>query len=372
VRILLLSDIHANLEALDACLAAAPSFDSIVNLGDIVGYGASPNEVADRSRELGKLFVRGNHDKAATGLMELDDFNPMAAAAAIWTRNALTPQNLEWLRGLPHGPVSVPEFPDIQLVHGSPNDEDEYVVSLGDALAPLITITMPLTFFGHTHLQGGFFANGSSADGFRPEYRTVGQAESVSLHLKNNARYLINPGSVGQPRDGDWRAAFALYDSEAQVVHFHRTPYNLKAAQDRIFEANLPADFPPDRPAALVGDPGGDGARGDAPRLQKNQRPVVRERGWDPGCLTGARLSGDDQRPRSPNAVDDLGDERIDGKRVEHVRLKPDATGSRRRHQPGSSRRCRQDRSSPSDSWRDTADDSPQRNRTHPPLRSRW
>lgn len=241
MRILLVSDIHANLEALDACLAAAPSFDLIVNLGDIVGYGASPNEVVDRSRELGKVFVRGNHDKAATGLMDLDDFNPMAAAAAIWTRNALTPQNLGWLRGLPHGPVSLPDFPDIQVVHGSPNDEDEYVVSLGDALAPLITLTMPLTFFGHTHLQGGFFANGSSADGFRPEYRTVGQAESVSLHLKNDARYLINPGSVGQPRDGDWRAAFALYDSEANVVHFHRTPYNLKGAQDRIFEANLPA-----------------------------------------------------------------------------------------------------------------------------------
>jgi predicted phosphodiesterase len=240
VRILLLSDIHANLEALDASLAAAPSFDTIVNLGDIVGYGASPNEVASRSRELGKVFVRGNHDKAATGLMDLDDFNPMAAAAAIWTRDTLTPENLHWLRELPHGPVSLPDFPDIQLVHGSPNDEDEYVVSLGDALAPLITLTMPLTFFGHTHLQGGFFANGSSADGFRPEYRTVGQAESVPLHLKTNARYLINPGSVGQPRDGDWRAAFAVYDSEANVVHFHRTPYNLKAAQDRIFGAKLP------------------------------------------------------------------------------------------------------------------------------------
>ena len=111
--------------------------------------------------------------------MDLDDFNPMAAAAAIWTRNELTPENLEWLRALPQGPVSVPDFPNVQLVHGSPNDEDEYVVSLGDALAPLITLTIPLTFFGHTHLQGGFFANGSSADGFRPEYRTVGQAESV-------------------------------------------------------------------------------------------------------------------------------------------------------------------------------------------------
>lgn len=241
VRILLLSDIHANLEALDACLADAPSFDRIVNLGDIVGYGASPNEVTDRSREIGTIFVRGNHDKAATGGMELEDFNPMAAAAALWTRNELTPKNLDWLRTLPHGPVSLPDIPEVQLVHGSPNDEDEYVVSLGDALAPLITLSTPLTFFGHTHLQGGFFANGSSADGFRPEYHTVGQAETVPLQLKSSARYLINPGSVGQPRDGDWRAAFALFDTEALVVHFHRTPYNLKAAQDRIFAAKLPA-----------------------------------------------------------------------------------------------------------------------------------
>jgi predicted phosphodiesterase len=240
VRILVLSDIHANLEALDACLAGAPSFDAVVNLGDIVGYGASPNEVTDRSRELGKIFVRGNHDKAATGLTDLADFNPMAGAAAVWTQKELTPENLDWLRALPHGPVFPPDFPHLQLVHGSPNDEDEYVVSLGDALAPLITLTVPMTFFGHTHLQGGFFANGASADGFRPEYRTVGQAETVPLQLKTSTRYLINPGSVGQPRDGDWRAAFALFDSDAQIVHFHRTPYNLKAAQDRIFAAKLP------------------------------------------------------------------------------------------------------------------------------------
>ena len=241
MRILLLSDIHANLEALDACLAAAPPHDLVVNLGDIVGYGASPNEVTERSRELGDVFVRGNHDKAATGLMDLEDFNPMAASAAIWTRDQLTPGNLEWLRALPHGPVSLPGFPEIQLVHGSPNDEDEYVVSLGDALAPLVALAVPLTFFGHTHLQGGFFANGSAADGYRPEYRTVGKAESVAFQLKPHGRYLINPGSVGQPRDGDWRGAFALYDSDAQIVHFHRAPYNLKAAQDRIFDAGLPS-----------------------------------------------------------------------------------------------------------------------------------
>ncbi len=241
MRILLLSDVHANLEALEATLAATPSFDAVVNLGDIVGYGASPNEVTARTRDLGKIFVRGNHDKAVTGLLDLNDFNPMAASAATWTRKELSAKNLDWLRALPRGPVALPDFPEVQLVHGSPNDEDEYVVSLGDALAPLITLTTPLTFFGHTHLQGGFFVTDSSADGFRPEYRTVGQAESVALQLKPNARYLINPGSVGQPRDGDWRAAFALFDTEAQVVRFHRTPYNLKDAQDRIFDAKLPS-----------------------------------------------------------------------------------------------------------------------------------
>jgi predicted phosphodiesterase len=240
LRVLIISDIHANLEALEACLADAPSFDRVVNLGDIVGYGASPNEVAERSRELGKIFVRGNHDKAATGLIELNDFNPMAAAAATWTTDQLAPGNLEWLRALPAGPVIAEDIPSVQLVHGSPNDEDEYVVSLGDALAPLISAVVPVTFFGHTHLQGGFFANSSGADGFRPEYKSVGQSESVALQLKPETRYLINPGSIGQPRDGDWRAAYVLYDPDAQIVHFHRTPYNLKSAQDRIFAAKLP------------------------------------------------------------------------------------------------------------------------------------
>src|SRR5881275_494738 len=103
---------------MEASLAAAPAYELVLNLGDIVGYGASPNEVTSRSRELGKIFVRGNHDKAATGVMDLEDFNPMAAAAALWTRNELIHENLEWLRQLPHGPVSVPEFPDVQMVHG--------------------------------------------------------------------------------------------------------------------------------------------------------------------------------------------------------------------------------------------------------------
>lgn len=240
MHVLLLSDIHSNLEALEACLAAAPSFDAVVNLGDIVGYCASPNEVVERSRQLGKSFVRGNHDKAACGLMDLKDFNAIAALAAEWTHDNLTAENLEWLRMLPQGPVQVEGLAGAQFVHGSPLDEDDYVVSVRDAVEPLLTSSTPTTFFGHTHLQGGFEIEGSQLQSFRPGYKTVGQSETSEFRLKDGLRYLLNPGSVGQPRDGDWRAGFALYDSDAQMVTFYRVPYNLKSAQDRILEANLP------------------------------------------------------------------------------------------------------------------------------------
>jgi predicted phosphodiesterase len=241
VRLLLLSDIHSNLEALEACLAAAPAHDFTVNLGDIVGYCASPNEVLERSRDLGKTFVRGNHDKAACGLMDLKDFNPVAAAAAEWTRNQLSAENLEWLRALPQGPVHIDGLPDAQFVHGSPIDEDDYVVSVRDAVEPIMLAPVSMTFFGHTHLQGSFVANSTYLDAFRPSYKTVGQSETIDIPLKEGLRYLINPGSVGQPRDGDWRAGFAVFDSDARVVTFCRVPYNLKAAQDRIFAAHLPS-----------------------------------------------------------------------------------------------------------------------------------
>lgn len=239
MRILILSDIHSNLEALEACLAAAPPYDLVVNLGDVVGYGANPNEVITRSRELGKLFVRGNHDKAAAGLMELRDFNPIAGMAALWTRAQLTPENLEWLRGLPQGPIHIAGLPGVQFVHGSPADEDEYVVTARDAIEPLMLAAVPLTFFGHSHLQGAFSAKAAD-DLYRPPYRTVGQTEEYALQLSKDVHYLVNPGSVGQPRDGDWRAAFAVFDSDAYAVTFYRVPYNLKSAQERIVAANLP------------------------------------------------------------------------------------------------------------------------------------
>ncbi len=212
MRILLISDIHSNLEALEACLAAAPAHDMVVNLGDIVGYGASPNEVIERSRTLGHIFVRGNHDKAASGAMDLRDFNPIAGLAALWTRDQLTPQNLKWLQGLPHGPIQTGELSAVQFVHGSPVDEDEYVVTLRDAIEPLLTAATPLTFFGHTHLQGSFCTNVVASDYFRPQYNTVGQSETAEF----------------------------LFDSDARIVTFCRVPYNLKQAQDRIMAANLP------------------------------------------------------------------------------------------------------------------------------------
>jgi len=240
VRILILSDIHSNVEGLEACLAAAPAHDRVVNLGDIVGYGGSPNEVSERARKLGTVVVRGNHDKACSGVMGIDSFNPIAGLAALWTRQTLTPENLDWLKNLPQGPMELPEDPSVHLVHGSPLDEDEYIIVVRDAYEPLSTTPAALTFFGHTHIQGGFAVDGEQWETLRPVYKTRDRVETVELELKPTARYLINPGSVGQPRDGDPRAGFALFDTEARKVSYIRVPYNIQLAQKHILDARLP------------------------------------------------------------------------------------------------------------------------------------
>lgn len=240
MRILLLSDIHSNLEALEACLAVAPSADTVVNLGDIVGYSASPNEVTVRARELGGTFVRGNHDKVVTGLESVENFNPIAGLAALWNRDHLSVENLEWLRTLPKGPISIPELPGVQFVHGAPDDEDRYVVSIPDAMQTLALTEWNVTFFGHTHIQGLFCLRSGSVENIHPEYPSIAKQETWEFQLEAGATYMINPGSVGQPRDGDWRAAFAVYDTEKRNMTFYRIPYDLRSAQERIFAANLP------------------------------------------------------------------------------------------------------------------------------------
>jgi predicted phosphodiesterase len=240
MRALILSDIHGNLQALNAVLAHAQHYDTVWNLGDVVGYGANPNEVIERSRSLGTLFVRGNHDRACCGLTDLDGFNPVASRAARWTQCVLSAEHLSWLRHLDRGPVAPEAVAGISCVHGSLRDEDEYVLSARDAQPSLASTAMRVNFFGHTHLQGGFATDGEQWYRLTPDYFTHDEAEQWVLQLSSGARYLLNPGSVGQPRDGDWRAAFAIYDTEQNALTFCRVPYDLRTAQEAIIRAGLP------------------------------------------------------------------------------------------------------------------------------------
>lgn len=231
MRYLLLSDIHANLEALEAVLAdAAGQYQGVVCLGDVVGYGADPNAVTAWVRSNCEAVIRGNHDRACTGMSDLRFFNPIAKAAAEWTRTQLEPDHLDYLRELPKGPLAVADF---RMVHGSPLDEDAYVVSPYDAEEQFRDIAQGVVFFGHTHIQGGFGRIGPMGEIERlsaDEPAIVGEEDTL----------LINPGSVGQPRDNDWRAAYAIYDSGARQIDFRRCPYDVEATQRKIVEAGLP------------------------------------------------------------------------------------------------------------------------------------
>ena len=239
MRALILSDIHGNLEALTSVLAAAGEHDELWNLGDMVGYGASPNQVLDTLRPISNLNVRGNHDRVCCGLTSALGFNPVARTAALWTQTELTPDNLEWMRSVAQGPLH-PTEPGITCAHGSPLHEDHYILNMRDAWAPLQQMTTPITFFGHTHIQGGFAQKEHDWHELRPQFHTYNEANSWTLPLLPDTRHLINPGSVGQPRDSDWRAAFAIYNSDAQEIVFHRVPYDVTASQGRILMAGLP------------------------------------------------------------------------------------------------------------------------------------
>jgi predicted phosphodiesterase len=236
MRILVLSDLHANATALEAVLDAAQGrWDASVCLGDVVGYGPDPNEVTTRIRKLGTQTIRGNHDKAVSGIMNTDDFNPVAKAAVDWTRGKLDPDNMEWLRALPQGPVATD---GIVLVHGAYQDEDEYVFTPAQALDGLLDSTAGVTFFGHTHHQGGFCHHDSTLEVLQIHPRNT---ESFApLRVEDSRRYLLNPGSIGQPRDSDPRAAFAVADLKHKIVEFWRVPYDISAVQERMRSANLP------------------------------------------------------------------------------------------------------------------------------------
>lgn len=240
MRYLIISDIHSNLEALQTVMAAAPEHDYVLNLGDVVGYGASPNEVIELVKDFNGPIVRGNHDKACSGLGDTFGFNAVADKAVNWTANALTPDNREWVRRLPRGPVGIPEFGLGNCVHGSPIDEDDYLLSSAMAFEAFRDSSALVTFFGHTHVQGGYMLRKGYVESIRPKYHSVTEEDSFELPLQSDARYLINPGSIGQPRDGDWRAAFALFDADAKLLTYFRVPYPVELAQHRIITAELP------------------------------------------------------------------------------------------------------------------------------------
>ena len=237
LRYLVLSDIHSNLEALEKSLAVAEGkYDEVLCLGDLVGYGPDPNAVISRIQPLAKVIVRGNHDKACCGLMDTEDFNFLARAASEWTRTQLTPGHLEFLRNLPQGPVQVD---GIELVHGSPFDEDEYIFDSTGAVQAFQSTDSPLVFFGHSHHQGGFKLTPNKP--IRPvALSAIQDARPAVVTLQEDARFLLNPGSIGQPRDGDFRAAFAILDFDQERVDFYRTAYDLAQTQQKMRAAGLP------------------------------------------------------------------------------------------------------------------------------------
>ncbi len=236
MRYLILSDLHANSTALEAALSAvAGRWEGVVCLGDVVGYGPDPNEVVDRVRALQAKTIRGNHDKAACGLENAEDFNPVARAAASWTHEHLRPDNLIYLQELPSGPL---EADGLALVHGALHDEDEYVFAPAQALDGLLESPSPVTFFGHTHFQGGFSFRDNQLEVI--QLRPEPGAGFAALRVEQGTRYLLNPGSIGQPRDGDPRAAFAIADLDNRVVEFWRVPYDIDAVQQRMKRAGLP------------------------------------------------------------------------------------------------------------------------------------
>ena len=239
MRIAVVSDIHANLPALEAVIAAAGAVDAWWHCGDVVGYGPHPNEVVARLRELGAVGVTGNHDAAALGSPIVEWFNPDAHRAALWTRDVISAETRGWLVALPETLLHEGRT----LVHGSPRSPlEEYVTTPSAAGAALDLVPGALCLHGHTHVPIAWRIgpSGGAAVEVRPT-----QGRSIDL---SEGRFLLNPGSVGQPRDGDRDASFLLLDLERRTADWRRVAYPVRETQDAIRKAGLP-----DRLASRLG-----------------------------------------------------------------------------------------------------------------------
>ena len=242
MRYLVLSDIHGNLEALRAVFAhaARKRRDAVLFLGDAVGYGASPNQVCERLRALGgaMVAVRGNHDRVVLDVRQgAVFFNSHARQAAAWSAEVLTPANRRFLETIAVGPRIV--APGVAICHGSPVDEDDYVFTETEARSAFGAIEEDVTFFGHSHIPCMFEL--AEQDEPRRLVGVVLRGSRVAIDLEPNRRYLVNPGSVGQPRDRDSRASYGMYDSTLRRFTLYRVAYDINSAQRRILGAGLPA-----------------------------------------------------------------------------------------------------------------------------------
>lgn len=231
MRYAIISDIHSNLEALQAVAAALSkeSVDAYLCLGDIVGYGSDPSECIKLVRSLKpRASIAGNHEWGVLGLTSLDNFSEDARDAINWTRSAIGPAEKRYLKlfGVIH------EDKVFTLVHGSPEDPKsfKYILNIGDAYDAMLSMKNNLCFVGHSHAAGIFYSDGD----------IMRYSKGPAIGVKGGERYIINVGSVGQPRDGDPRAAFCIYDSKENSVEIRRVQYDVKTAQDKILKAGLP------------------------------------------------------------------------------------------------------------------------------------
>lgn len=234
MRILILSDIHSNIVALETVLADAGSFDALWCLGDTIGYGPAPNECIELMQQHASVILTGNHDLACLGKISLNDFNPDARRANLWNGAQLKPANREWM--LPLQPAQTVDD-RYYLVHGSPREPIwEYLLMPSQAIANLEWFHEPICFIGHSHVQFAFRCpNGEDrCERIMPEGNS-------HITLTSDARYFINPGSVGQPRDHDPRAAYAILDTDKQILTFKRVAYDVQRTQEQMRSYGLPA-----------------------------------------------------------------------------------------------------------------------------------
>lgn len=227
----IISDIHSNLEALNVVLNKLYRVDKLICLGDIVGYGPNPNECIKKVRNLNIPTVAGNHDAAVTGQMDVKWFNQNAREAVFWTQREITEENREYLKSLPE--VLVED--DFQFVHGSIRSPlEEYITSLTEALPTFEMMTKPCCFIGHSHVPL-FIA--LKKDG-NYEGRALMDGEEVLVD--DHEKVIVNVGGVGQPRDGDPRASFGIYDSKTKIFSLHRVEYNIEQVQEKMKTVGLP------------------------------------------------------------------------------------------------------------------------------------